>query len=174
MEWIWNVKHVTVRDTRVESVPETNLVAVIQGIGIHALPWTETHWTLPKLHSQGMHMQTKRNPRLTVHLNSQANIFRMNVAFTSSYWCRGKPNLFLIAKPNGLCVGSAMLVGTCHFYSPLPLSEHETRLASPVFERGHVGKEKPRRHFARGGGGGCQSVRDVTVSGCICLSVTTC
>ena len=98
-------------------------------------------------------MQTERNPGLTVHLNSQVNVFRMNVAFTSSYWCRGKPNLFLIAKPNGLCVGSAMLVGTCRFYSPLPLCEHESRLAGPVFEHGRIGKEKPCRYFARGGGG---------------------
>lgn len=77
-----------------------------------------------------MHMQTKRNPRLTVHLNSQGKIFGMNVALTLSYWCRGKPNLFLIAKPNGLCMGSAMLVRTCCFYSPLPLHKHETRLAN--------------------------------------------
>ena len=46
-----------------------------------------------------------------------------------------------------------MLVGTCRFYSPLPLCEHESRLAGPVFEHGHIGKEKPCRYFARGGGG---------------------
>lgn len=85
-----------------------------------ALPQRETRWTLPKIHSQGMHIQTNRTPRLTVHLNSQGKIFGMNVALTLSYWCRGKPNLFLIAKPNGLCMGSAMLVWTCCFYSPLP------------------------------------------------------
>lgn len=68
-----------------ESVTETNLVAVIQYMHIKALPQKETHNTLPKILSQGMHMQTKRNPRLTVHLNSQGKIFGMNVALTLSY-----------------------------------------------------------------------------------------
>ena len=68
-----------------ESVTENNLVAVIQHIHIKTLPQEETHRTLPKMLSQGMHMQTKRNPRLTVHLNSQGKIFGMNVALTLSY-----------------------------------------------------------------------------------------
>lgn len=136
-ERIQNANRVS-KEHRMESVTETKLVAVIQHIYTKALPWKETRRPLPKTHSQGMHIQTKRNPRLTVHLNSQGKIFGMNVALTLSNWCRGKPNLFLIAKPNGLCMGSAMLVRTCCFYSPLPLREHETRLANTVFEYSYI------------------------------------
>lgn len=120
------------KEHRMESVTETKLVAMIQNIHINAWPRKETHRPLPTIHSPGMHRQTERNPRLTVHLNSQGKVFGMTVALTSSNWCSGKPNLFLIAKPNGLCMGSAMLVRTCSFYSPLPFCEHETRLANTV------------------------------------------
>lgn len=46
-----------------------------------------------------------------------------------------KPVFNCKAKWRG--VGSAMLVGTCRFYSP-PLCEHESRLAGPVFEHGRI------------------------------------
>lgn len=82
-ERIQNANHVS-KEHRMESVTETKLVAVIQNIHINALPRKETLRPLPKIHSQGMHMQTKRNPRLTVHLNSQGKIFGMNVALTLS------------------------------------------------------------------------------------------
>lgn len=77
-----------------------------------------------------MHMRTKRNPRLTVHLNSQGKIFGMNVALTLSNWCGGKPNLFLIAKPNGLCMGSACLWEHVAFRAPSP--SVNTRLGLPA------------------------------------------
>lgn len=134
-EWIQNANHIT-KEPRLESVTETNLVAVIQHIRSNVLPQKETHRTLPKMHSQDMHMQTKRNSRLTVHSNSQGKIFRMNVALTLSYWCRGKPNLFLIAKPNGLCTGSAMLVRTCCFIAPSP--SMNTRWGLPTLCRSMV------------------------------------
>lgn len=135
-ERIQNANHVS-KEHRMESVTETKLVAVIQHIYIKALPGKKHADPFQKFTLKACTFK-QRNPRLTVHLNSQGKIFRMNVALTLSNWCRGKPNQFLIAKPNGLCMGSAMLVRTCCFYSPLPLREHETRLANTVLEYSYV------------------------------------
>lgn len=148
---------------KMESVTETNLVAVIQRIRIHSSPRTKTHRTLPKIHSQGMHMKTKRNPRLTVHLNSQGNIFGMNVALTLPYWCRGKPNLFLIPKPNGLCMGSTMLVRTCRFYSPLPPPRARDEACRPCVWAGSHWKGEAFRCFSRGWGGGNVNLSEMSL-----------